>query len=264
MDNGMKWRPVRIHADDDDAYDVQMLLNEIERKIREGSGASHSFVATSMMREASVSLRLVLGDEVPGSTLLVPLYEGWPFPSALTRSIVHDRLDHERPEGAPIGHMAAVDDVLDAIARIAELCADPLPPWDQDQNTAAMKERVDACLDVCAMLAASADPRIEAYRTSDGHIDVDRSDDYDGSVVTLMLDPDMAGDDQGVHDLIEPMIMNAILASDPFDVALSSAGHLKRAWRINRVGPDDGIVCSSSDCDPMDVLRRLRILTVPA
>lgn len=263
MDEGMKWRPVRIHADDDDAFDVQMLLNEIERRLREGSGASHSFVATNMMREASVSLRLVLEDQGRTSTILVPLYEGWPFPATLARSIVRDRLDHERPKGAPMGYMAKIDDVLAAIARIADLCADPLPLWDDEQNAAAMRERMDACLDVCAMLDASSDPRIEAYRASKGHIDVDRSDDYDGSVTTLILDPDMAGDDRRVDDLIDPLVMNAILATDPFDVALTSAGHLTRTWRIGRIGPDDGIVCSSSDCDPMDVLRRLRTLTVP-
>lgn len=264
MDDGMKWRPVRIHADRDDAFDVRMLLNDIERRLRGESGASHSFVATTTMREASVSLRLVLDEEGRTSTFLVPLYEGWPFATALTRSIVRDRLDHERPDGAPLGHMAKIDDVLAAVARIADLCADALPIWDDDQNAAALKERMDACLDVCAMLHASTDPHIEAYRASSGHVDVDRSDDYDGSVTTLMLDPEMAGDDRHVDDLIDPFVMNAILASDPFDVALTSAGHLTRTWRIGRIGPDDGITCSSSDCDPMDVLRRLRTLTAAA
>jgi hypothetical protein len=264
MDDTMKWRTVRVHADDDDAFDVQMLLNDIERRLREGSGTSHSFVATATMREASVSLRLVLDEEGRRSTLLVPLYEGWPFPEDLTRTIVRDRLDHQRPKGAPIGHMADVDDVLAAIARIADLCADALPIWDDDQNAAALKERMDACLDVCAMLHASTDPRIEAYRASNGHVDVDRSDDYDGSVTTLILDPEMAGDDRHADDLVDPVVMNAILARDPFDVALTSAGNLTRTWKMGRIGPDEGITCSSSDCDPMDLLRRLRALTIRA
>lgn len=255
MERPLSWRPVRLHAEDEDAFDAQMLLCNVEDRLLKGSGASYSFVETKAKGEPAFSLRLALDGGRNHSVMLVPLYEGWPLSTARTKAVVSDLLSD-----SPSDEEVPLDEIVEAICRVGDLCVDPLPLWDQDMERAAVEERCEVAVNVCAALCAGADPRLDAYRSKNGHFDVDRSDDYDGSVTTLMLDPDMAGDDRSVDDLVDPSVLARVLAMDPFDVALSSLGRDSRTWRIGAVGPKDGITVSSSDCGPMEILRRLHAL----
>jgi hypothetical protein len=251
----MSWRPVRLHAEDEDAFDAQMLLCSIEDRLLKGSGASYSFVDTKARGEPSFSLRLTLDGGRDHSTILVPLYEGWPLSGSRTRSLVSDLLSD--PSDVP---EVPLSEIVEAACRVADLCVDPLATWDQETEAAVLEERCEAALNVCAALCAGADPRLDAYRSRHDHFDVDRSDDYDGAVTTLLLDPEMAGDDRTVEDLVDPSVLAKVLAMDPFHVALTSLGRNSRTWRIGAVGPKDGITVSSADCGAMDILRRLHAL----
>lgn len=244
-DGAHAWRPVRLHARDEDAFEAQMLLNLVHDALRGGSGASHSVVGTGAMREPALSLRLELHGNRTRNVLLVPLYRGWPFDQETAGRIAREG----RAEDA---------DVLDAVVRIADLCVDPMPEWDDAQARETVRERTAALLAVCSALVASTDPRLDPYRTADGHVDVDRSDDQDGRVTTLVLDPDMAGDDMRAEDVVSSETMAAALASDPFDVSLTGAGSCDRTWLVQRIDSDDGLTASSSECDPMDVMRTIR------
>jgi hypothetical protein len=252
MERPLSWRPVRIHAEGEDAFDAQMLLCCIETCLLDGRGASYSFERTQGSHEPSVSLRLVLDGGRSHDTLLVPLYQGWPFTVAVTKDIMSAYGDGTSGRDA-----VTVKDVITAVNRIGDLCVDPLPLWDQEQHDAALDERSEAAMYVCALLSASEHPDLDAYRSRDGHFDVDRSDGYDGTVTTLVLDPDMAGDDRTIQGLVEDAMMARILSKDPFDVGLGSRGRDSRTWSIGMVGPRDGIVVSSKEVDPMTILRRL-------
>lgn len=252
MERTMNWRPVRIHAESEDAFDAQMLLCCIETCLLDGRGASYSFERTQGSHEPTVSMRLVLDGGRTHDTLLVPLYQGWPFTVAVTKDIMSAYGDGTSGRDA-----VTVEDVITAVNRMADLCVGPLPLWDDEQHSAALADREEAAMYVCAILSASEHPDLGAYRSKDGHFDVDRSDDYDGTVTTLVLDPEMAGDDRTVQDLVGDDAMARILAKDPFDVSLTSRGRDTRTWVIGIVGPRDGIVVSSNGVDPMTVLRRL-------
>jgi len=255
MERPLNWRPVRLHAEDEDAFDAQMLLCNVEDRLLKGSGASYSFVETRAKGEPAFSLRLALDGGRNHSVILVPLYEGWPLSRARTKAVVADLTS-----GSPDMVEVPLSEIVEAACRVADLCVDPMPLWDQDMERAAIEERAEVALNVCAALCAGADPGLDAYRSKDGHFDVDRSDDYDGSVTTLVLDPEMAGDDRAVDDLIDASVLAKVLEMDPFDVGLSSLGRDSRTWSIGSVGPKDGITVTSAECGPMEVLRRLHAL----
>lgn len=76
MERPLSWRPVRIHAEGEDAFDAQMLLCCIETCLVDGRGASYSFERTQSSHKPSVSMRLVLDGGRTHDTLLVPMYHG--------------------------------------------------------------------------------------------------------------------------------------------------------------------------------------------
>jgi hypothetical protein len=235
-----QWRPVVLHATREDAASLMDDITSISIEVAADPNAR----AEMYKRD--------LGSDVPWIAVVsrlrdvhlmveIPLMQGWPFTVERTKELM--LLDEIRGK-----------DLLVALDAVYSIAIDCRPDVDEDGEEID-RTRMDAALDVCAMLACSPSEKLEPWRYADGHFVVDRCEDERGAICLYVLDPKVKGDDRRMEDALDPKADAVIMATDPLRMSVPRCRRGK-GWTISQADRNEGTMASTADLDPIETMRR--------